>query len=302
MMASLSKNTLDQYNVTFKLWWIFCMSNNVDPFKGNAAYILNFLTEQFTNGASYGTLNSHRSALGLLVGSDLTSNVLVKRLMKGAYKLRPAVPKYSFTWDPQVVLSYISLWVPHCKLSLEKITKKLVMLLALCTAHRAQTLSVIRLENMIFDSNGLKIGISEIIKTSAAGRDQPVLSLPYFQENKSICPVTVIEDYISMTINIRPISNQGSLILTFKAPHKPASAQTISRWIKQVLSGSGVDVAAFSAHSTRHAATSAARAAGLSLDVIRKSAGWTPSSQSFAKFYNRPILKNDIFARTILSP
>lgn len=81
--------------------------------------------------------------------------------------------------------------------------------------------------------------------------------------------------------------------------HKRAMSQSISRWIKNMLAASGIDVATLSAHSTRHAATSSARAAGLSVDAIRKAAGWTVNSQAFAKFYNRPIVVEN-FARSII--
>lgn len=300
-MSSLSQNTLRQYNGTYKLWWQFCSTNKSDPYKSTLTPILIFLTEQFNKGAAYGSLNSHRSALSLLIGSNITHDERVKRLLKGAYKLRPATPKYSFTWDPQIVLNFIAEWVPNKDLSIEKITKKLVVLLALCTAHRAQTLSLIKLDNVKIGPMGVQIGISDVIKTSAAGREQPVLFLPYFHENKAICPATAIEDYINMTNNIRSMTT-NNLILTYKRPHKPATSQSISRWIKQVLSASGVNVSTFSAHSTRHAATSTASASGVSLDIIRKTAGWTNKSQSFAKFYHRQILNNDSFAKSVLLP
>lgn len=300
-MSSLSQNTLRQYNGTYKLWWQFCSTNKSNPYKSTLTPILIFLTEQFNKGAAYGSLNSHRSALSLLIGSNITHDERVKRLLKGAYKLRPATPKYSFTWDPQIVLNFIAEWVPNKDLSIEKITKKLVILLALCTAHRAQTLSLIKLDNVKIGPMGVQIGISDVIKTSAAGREQPVLFLPYFHENKAICPATAIEDYINMTNNIRSMTT-NNLILTYKRPHKPATSQSISRWIKQVLSASGVNVSTFSAHSTRHAATSTASASGVSLDIIRKTAGWTNKSQSFAKFYHRQILNNDSFAKSVLLP
>lgn len=89
-------------------------------------------------------------------------------------------------------------------------------------------------------------------------------------------------------------------MLTYKKPHKPASSQSISRWIKQLLAESGVDVEKFSAHSTRHASTSTALAAGLSVDVIRKTAGWTSTSTAFARFYNRPIESEGVFAKTVM--
>lgn len=300
-MASLSKNTLLQYNVTYKLWWQYCSTRNLNPYIGTLQSLILFLTEQFNKGAAYGSLNSHRSALSILLGSDLTTNDQIKRLLKGIYKLKPALPKYSFTWDPQVILNVIENWIPNRELSIEYITKKLVILLALCTAHRVQTFSLIKLDNIRISPSGVNIGISDVIKTSAAGREQPVLHLPYFEENRAICPATVIEDYLYITRRIRPATT-GNLILTYKKPHKQATSQTISRWIKQVLGECGVDVSTFSAHSTRHAATSAARASGLSLDAIRKTAGWTSRSQSFAKFYNRQILQDNEFARSILLP
>lgn len=299
-MASISKNTLLQYNGTYKLWWLFCQANNQNPYIGSLPSVILFLTEQFNKGAAYGSLNSHRSALTLLLGSEFVQDDQVKRLLKGAYKLRPTAPKYTCTWDPQMVLNLIANWFPNRNLPLEKITKKLIILLALCTGHRAQTLSLIKINNTHVTPTGIKIGISDVIKTSAAGRDQPVLFLPYYNDNKAICPATIIDDYMFITRNIRPESTDR-LILTFKKPYRPASSQSISRWIKQVLGESGVDVARFSAHSTRHASTSAARASGLSVDAIRKAAGWTASSQAFARFYHRPIADESNFARAVLT-
>lgn len=298
-MSSISKNTLLQYNSTYKSWWQFCLTHSIYPYQASISMILLFLTEQFNKGVAYGSINNHRSALSLLLGSEVMNNDQIKRLLKGAYKLRPAAPKYSFTWDPQVVLDYIASWVPNKEMSLEKITKKLVILLALSTAHRVQTLSLIKIDNIKTTPSGVQIGIVDIIKTSAAGREQPVLYIPYFMENKAICPATTLEDYLLVTNHIRP-SPIRTLLLTFKRPYKPASCQTISRWIRQVLKASGVDIGIFGAHSTRHAATSTAHASGVSLDTIRKTAGWTERSKSFAQFYNRQIISNNHFAKSIL--
>lgn len=126
-----------------------------------------FLTEQFNNEAAYGSLNSHRSALSLLLGRNITSDDQVKSVLKGVYKLRPAVTKYTSTWDPQIVLNYVADWIPYRDLPLENITKKLVVLLALSTGHRVQSLSLIKLENILVDSTGVKIGISDVIKHRA---------------------------------------------------------------------------------------------------------------------------------------
>ncbi|CAK1578331.1 unnamed protein product [Parnassius mnemosyne] len=275
MLASLSESTVKQYNVSYKLWWQFCNQHIINVFSPSLTFIMLFVTEQFNTGCSYGSLNSHRSALSLLVGSNLTTNDSVKRLLKGAYKLKPSVPKYIQTWDPQIVLNYLKEWFPNINLSLEKITKKLVTLLAICTGHRVQTLSLIKLENISFTSSGAKIVISDLIKTSAPGRDQPVLVLPFFTHNLNICPASTLKDYISFTDKKR-LQNNGNLLLTFKHPHKPATTQTISRWIKQVLSESGIDVSVFGAHSTRHASTSAAFSAGASVELYVRLLGGHP--------------------------
>lgn len=301
MMASLVKNTLKQYGVAFKNWWQYCRNREIDPYKSCIPSVLSFLTEQFDKGAAYGSLNSYRSALSLLFGDDLGSHEQIKRLLKGTYKLRPNIPKYASTWNPQIVLQHIAQWGPNIELPLQKISQKLVILLALCTAHRAQTIASIKIKNIHICPNGVNIIISDIIKTSAAGREQPILFLPYFQENINICPATTLKDYLSITKDLRP-NTVENLLITYKRPYKATCTQTISRWIKQVLAESGVDVSAFGAHSTRHAATSTARTQGVSLDVIRKTVGWSQSSQTFAKFYNRPVSDDASFARSVFLP
>lgn len=301
MIGSLSHKTSQQYGVCYKLWWKFCHDNDYYVFDTSVAHVVSFLSELFESGASYGTLNSHRSALSLLLGNNIGSDECIKRLMKGIFRIRPSLPKYSSTWDPQLVLGYISDWVPNSQLSLEKLTKKLVILLALCTAHRVQTFSLIKTDNIKIKTNGVEIVISDMIKTSGIGRDQPVLFLPFFRENVSICPATTIVDYLSITRDLRPPSTDH-LLISMKRPHRSATAQSISRWIKQTLCACGIDVAVFGAHSVRHAATSAARATGLSIDVIRKTAGWTASSQTFAKFYHRPLIQESNFARSVCLP
>ena len=57
---------------------------------------------------------------------------------------------------------------------------------------------------------------------------------------------------------------------------------------KSCLQKSGVDVALYSAHSTRGARTSAAVAAGIPIDSVLKNANWV-SATTFNRFYYRPL-------------
>lgn len=108
-----------------------------------------------------------------------------------------------------------------------------------------------------------------------------------------------LEDYINKTNSLR---HNDYLFISYKRPHNKVSSQTLGHWIKNILLKSGIDTSIFSAHSTRHASTSSANRLGVSIDVIRKTAGWTESSSVFARFYNRDIISDpNQFANSILS-
>lgn len=64
---------------------------------------------------------------------------------------------------------------------------------------------------------------------------------------------------------------------------------------------SGVDTNTFDAYSTRHASTSSAKISGVNIDAIRKAAGWTERSSTFARFYDRRMITSEgIFAKAVL--
>lgn len=79
------------------------------------------------------------------------------------------------------------------------------------------------------------------------------------------------------------------------------SIDTLSRWVKTLLSRSGINISEFSSHSTRHASTSTAKRNGVGIDVIRATAEWSKDSQVFAKFYNLPLMEeHSTFANAVL--
>lgn len=294
MISSLSPSSLKQYNVAFKKWWGYCHSNKIDFFKAPIPTLLQFLTEQLSkHAASYSTLNTYRAALAIIYGKQFSGGDLVTRFFKGVYRTKPSLPKYSVTWDPNIVLDHLSNLYPNEELALELITKKLVTLLALSTAQRVQTLSLIRIENIKINTFNIEIIIDDLIKTSAPGRRPPRLIIPFFSNKVQICPAKTLLSYLEITKIHRDKPNTERLLLTFKKPIHNATSPTISRWIKNTLFNSGIDTSIFSAHSVRHASTSAAKRKGLSIEVIKKTAGWTGNSLVFSRFYNRPLIVDD---------
>lgn len=237
--------------------------------------------------------------MSLISQSKIGEDPMVVRFLKGVFRLRPSRPKYAHTWDVATVLDFCRKLLVLNAISLQDLTYKAVILIALSTAHRAQTIASIKISNICKTVRGLEIKIPDLIKTSGPGRFQPLLVLPEFRNDPQVCVASVVERYLEMTQSLR--GEIDSLFIAIKKPHRAVGSQTISRWIKLILCKSGIDTARFSAHSTRHAASSAGLKSGVSIDTIRRTAGWSEGSQTFARFYNRPIITNEpVFATKVM--
>lgn len=303
VMASFAPKTLNQYSCTLKSWVTYCQDNNYDIFKSTSIKLISFLTLKFNEGASYSTINTHRSALSIILGTEITLNSCVNRFIKGVYRLRPPNPKYTATWDTNKVLNYVSSWYPYTDITLEFLSRKTIALLAIASAQRMQTLSLIKLKNISTENDMIVIKISDLIKTSKPGAFQPLIRLPFIRENLSICPATVVQAYIDKTSSLRQNQLDDHLFISFRKPHKKVSSQTLAHWVKKVLEDSGIDISIFGAHSTRHASTSAAHRLGINLEVVRKAAGWSNTSNVFLRYYNRDVINpvNSDFASAIFT-
>lgn len=227
MLASLAPNTFNQYNAYYKKWWSFCNKLHKNPYNYSLELILSFLTNEYKNGASYATLNSQHASLSLIFNADHTDKAYLKRFLKGVYKKHPPKPKYQTTWNPAPVLNYLSSFHPPSEITICELTHKLVTLLALIIGHRIQTLSKIKVQNIINYDNKLEIRIPDLIKTSDRKNFQPLLTVPYFHENPKLCLASVLKAYIDRTAEIRPEGTEY-LILTYNKPIHPASTQRIS--------------------------------------------------------------------------
>nr|CAI5825465.1 unnamed protein product [Callosobruchus analis] len=168
----------------------------------------------------------------------------------------------------------------------------------LITGGRLQTISLIRVSNIISREKEIQISITDPIKTTMSLRAQPYLHIPFFLANKNVCPASTLMKYIDATKHLR--QDEDFLFITYSGKHRRASKQTISRWVKSTLKEAGIDTAIFKLHSTRHSSTSAANRAGVSMEEICNTAGWSQGTSTFAKFYNRPLQETQRFAQAIL--
>ena len=249
--------------------------------------VLQFLTALFQGGQSYSAINTAKSALSAVFFKDQTigNTPIIKRFMKGIFELRPPLPRYEVIWDVNIVLEFLKNFNSNDS-PLSVLTYKLVTLLALTTAQRAQTLHLLNIKNINFENDEVIIPIPELLKQSNKDRYKFSLRLIPNSDDENICVVNTLKEYLNKTSSIR--GNESKLFISFVKPYKSVSRNTVSRWIKTVLNEAGIDTSVFKAHSTRAASCSNAKANNVPIDQILKTAGWA-NVTSFSKFYDKII-------------
>ena len=222
-MASLASSSFKQYERPIFLWRKFCKNTKISIFSAPRTHFLEFLAECFQT-LWYSYHNTYRSAISLISAVNISQDALIKRFMKGASVQKPPEPRYSETWDPTKVLDFLSTLFPNSTPSFDKLSKKLVLLLALITAQRSQALSLIKLDYINFFKEEVRIKISDRHRTSGLRQQQPLLILPSFPEKSSICLVDALREYLTKSKALR-LSNDPFLFIVTKAPYNHISSR-----------------------------------------------------------------------------
>ncbi|XP_046564208.1 uncharacterized protein LOC124273040 [Haliotis rubra] len=305
MLQSWRGSTRKQYKTYWDRWIKFCSRKQVDSVSPPIEMVLEFLYELYSEGLSYSSLNTARSALSVLIVSTAVpvgEHPLVKRFMKGVYQARPVTSRYSDIWDANVVLDYLRKLTPVRKLSLVNLSIKLVLLFSLTTAQRGQTLHLFDIDHMDIRNKCSRVTfyLQEHIKQSRCGKAFPKVDVHAYAPDRSICPITSLNEYIARTGKLR--GSETRLLISTIKPHTRVSRDTVSRWIKLGLSRAGINTNRFKAHSTRSASVSAAMRSSVPVSDILQRAGWS-SAKTFAKYYNKPLAKcsSENFSQAILS-
>lgn len=256
----------------------------------NEIAVISFLTHIFHSGNGYSSINTARSALSTFMFNDsgitIGNSSIVKRFLKGVFERRPPQTRYVYIWDVKIVLVFLKNFYPNEDIPLNYLTYKLIMLMALATKQRAQTLHAITINEINMSENLAIIPITKLLKHNNQRNRRLVLHLEKFSD-PSICVIETLKEYLLRTKDLR--KNQSQLFISFQKPYNPVSIDTISRWIKTVMMESGIDTDLFKAHSTRAASTSNAKHEDIPIDDILKSAGWS-RSKTFEKFYDKIIM------------
>ena len=248
MLASWSDSTLKQYGSAARKWLQYCNDKLVNPYKANINQIIEFMTNTFnTTTMQYSSMNTIRSMLSSIVepceGITVGSHPLVKRFMKGIFKLRPSLPKYTVTYDAEKVLRYLASLPPSAELSFMDITKRMVTLMAFLSGQRAQTLNALDITCMDVKNESYTFFIPSLLKTSRPSFHQEPLTFIEYPQNQKICVVRNIDEYILRTKELR--GDEVRLLISTTAPHHAVTTSTVARWIKDMLHKAGIDVNTF---------------------------------------------------------
>ena len=261
---------------------------------------MDFLAGLHEDGVGYSTINTARSALSTVVviqGGTFGSHPLVTRFMKGIYERRPCFPRYKQIWDVNTVFNHLRILSPAHTLSLKQLTFKVLMLAAILSAQRGQSLHLLDIENMTLTKAKCRFKITKVVKQSKPGRHVKDIEFKAYPPDRRLCVVTYIRRYIEVTSDLR--DGHTALFISYNKPHKPVSKDTLRRWLTQVMRDSGIDVEVFKPHSIRSAATSAAQDKAVTITHILETAGWS-NAKTFAKYYNKPIITEGQFETNIL--
>ena len=133
------------------------------------------------------------------IGVPLGKLPTVKQFLKGVFQEKPTLPRYSVTWDPATLLSYLKTLSPVKELTLKMLTHKTVALLGLLSAQRCQTLYFLDVRNMVINSSTVKFPVGDKLKQTKPGKHMHELEFTAYPTDTCLCVVDVMKEYLEST-------------------------------------------------------------------------------------------------------
>lgn len=134
-------------------------------------------------------------------------------------------------------------------------------------------IAYIQLDSIVISHSEAVFGQGKPRNSQHSGTLKKV-SVAAWHQNRVICPVACLKDYISKTESLRGTRNASHPLIGSNKHHKPVSSSTVDRWIKDQLKETGVDTTIFSAHSRRGAAASKPASSGVNIQSILNQVHW----------------------------
>ena len=163
------------------------------------------------------------------------------------------------------------------------------MLLSLIAITRGSELHQFDTKFMAHSKEKYVFFFKGLVKHSKEGKNPPPVDYHSFPEEPNLCPVLALDQYTKITQEWREDNSETNLFLRHLSPHKSVSKSTITRWIKEVMELSGIDIKTFQTHSVRAASSSKFNLKGLSTRDILIRGNWSQKS-TWQRYYNKNIV------------
>ncbi len=211
--ASWRQGTQKQYNSHINKWFRFCALKGWNSRIFSVPRIIEFLVYvKDTLGLGVQSVSGARSAVGAYATAvnrkyaKITEHELISTLIKGMGNKNPPVKRYQQLWNPQQVLNHIKTWPNNEELTLLQLSRKLVMLIALISGSRCQTLHLLREKRMDISEDCYCCYLPVTLKTSKYGDKEHVVHLPKYTDTK-LCVHAAMTEYLART---KPLRQAGS--------------------------------------------------------------------------------------------
>jgi len=196
---SRREGTKSHYESSWRKWSSWCSKKQIDPFRSPITFVLEFLSDLFDQGLEYQTNAGYRSALSAyhdpIEGTPVGKHPLVSSLLTDVFNKRCPRPKYTFIWDVEKVIKFLSSLKAE-NISDKMLTLKLTLLLALTLSARSHEICCLDIRYLVKHYTGYTFHFGEITKTARKGKLRSPIKLSQFKENKELCVCNYIDLYL----------------------------------------------------------------------------------------------------------
>ena len=177
----------------FKQWTTFCKTQTVDISNSLIKDGTEFLLSLYKRGLGYSAINTARSTLSNILSVkeriEFGKHPIVARMLKVIFRTRPALLQYIYKYDAEIVIGFLKSLPSWKEITLKWITLKLVILLALLSSHRCQTLNLLSIGHMDINIQQVTFYIPKVIKnTTTMFHPKPIILQPFLADDR-ICLV-----------------------------------------------------------------------------------------------------------------
>ena len=292
--ASLRPSTKAKYKAPWENFKQFCTIHlNIDSTQASIDNVLDYLSQLYLNEKSFSVINTAKLAISHNLHfppyKHLSEHPRINKYFNGLFNLCPPKQKMTLVWDVKVIFDHFRTLPKNDLLTDKQLSQKLCLLLLILGGQRVNTIYNFTVDRMIVSDCSITFSPAKVLKHSKKGRKLDSFCYKAYDDEKILCVVEVVKEYLKRRKH-KVDSSILPLLISLSKPYRGISTDTIRRWVKDLFSE--CNIFDFSAHSCRSASTSKAKELGVEIDTIMKKACWK-NSKTFYHHYQKDIIVDE---------